>query len=103
MPRGNGGETTRGKRFQVILTRQLDVVSEQAVDDDRFSATLVPLDHGVLTSVMLSGSGSGGVGVNDGFEARHIDRCVRVCRIVQHSVINGVETMQDIAIRQFIE
>ena len=37
VPRGNGGETTRGKRFQIILTRQLDVVSEQAVDDDRIS------------------------------------------------------------------
>src|SRR3989442_5053533 len=88
---GNGGETTRGKRFQVILTRQLDVVSEQAVDEDRVSATLVTLDNGVLTSVMLSGSGSGRAGVIDGFEPRHIARGLRGWRIVQHSVRNRGE------------
>ena len=66
MPRGSGGETTRGKCFQVILTRRLDVVSEQAAHDDRVCATFIPLDDGVLTSIMLSGNGR--VGVNDGWK-----------------------------------
>jgi hypothetical protein len=93
MAHGNGLETTRHKRFHVVLRRQLDVVSEQSVHEERVCAALVTLGNGVLTSVMLSASRSGRVGISDGFEARHIDRWVGVSRIVQHRVVNGVETL----------
>src|SRR6266704_965063 len=97
---GSGLESTRHKGIHVVFRRPLDVVPEETVHGDCLCATLVPLGDSVLTSVVLSGSGSGRVGVNDGFEARHIDRWYRVSRIVQHPVVDGNKAVEYVAIRQ---
>ena len=76
---------------------------EETVHVNGLCATLVPFGDGVLTSVVPSGSGSGRVGVNDGFEARQIHRWSRVRRIVQHPIVDRNEPMEYVAIRQTVD
>ena len=51
------------------------------------------------TSLSAIESGRGRVGVDRSLEAGHIDRWAEICRIVQHSVMNGVEAGKQIAVR----
>jgi len=78
------------KRLHVILAGPLDVVSEETQHDDRVGTTLIPRHDGRLAPIE-SGSGCSRVGVDGGLEAGQIDRWVGIRRIVQHSVVDGVE------------
>src|SRR5436305_14773626 len=59
----------------------------------------IPYSHDNRSS--LSGSGHGcRISIDRVFQAGHIDRRVKTRRIVQHRVIQSVETRQKIRIRQ---
>src|SRR5207249_11164385 len=77
----------------VALALHLDVLSEETQQDDRICTALVPLRDGRFSPSRAAAAAA----------SRHIDRWVGICRIVEHSVVNGVETCQQIAVRHLID